>query len=654
MPNTPNHSGTSHTGVIRSSSPSEALQGASGHDDTAPVSHSEAGRRPAVLRLGVRGKFVATVGVLVVAVVAVALTGLVGVTRIHRQAAVLTEGRLRTVQDCADLISAAYQLHETALLQIAADTPQTDASVGDELDQTLVPGFNDAVSALSRDFADQPASLAEVARIRAGLDPYLDLRRTALSTAARDGSGRLDAATRTAVTQRIDAIFTDLVGAGEQLRAHEAIRAGKTEQEADDTYRSTLAALSVGVLVSLLLALAAVTGLVRNLVPRIRAYSQFASEVAAGRAVSSLTPGGRDELTVLGTALNEMVARRERLATVEAAQAEFVDTLQVTGTEDEAQDLVQRHLERSLPDSTVVVLRRNNSANRLEAATAIPAGDDLAERLVGAEPRSCTALRVGKTHHEGAGRRPLLTCSVCTDRDRPSTCEPLLVAGEVIGSVLVTHPTRPDPDHENLIRGTVAQAAPMLANLRNLALAEFRANNDTLTGLPNKRATDDTLKRMVAQANRSVASLTAIMLDLDHFKQINDRYGHGKGDEVLAAVGAVINTCLRASDFAGRFGGEEFLILLPDTATSTATQVAERIRAAIAAITIPGVERQITASLGIADLLEHAGTADGLIHEADRALYTAKNHGRNRISTVNATHGASATEPSPGAESPAG
>jgi len=194
--------------------------------------------------------------------------------------------------------------------------------------------------------------------------------------------------------------------------------------------------------------------------------------------------------------------------------------------------------------------------------------------------------------------------------------------------VSLDHP--PTADQDAAVRQTVAQAAPMLANLRNLAIAEFRANSDALTGLPNKRATDDTLKRMVAFANRSLSPLSAIMLDLDHFKQINDRYGHGKGDEVLAAVGAAITANLRVSDFAGRFGGEEFLILLPETTTASALPSAERIRTAIAAITLTGLDRDITASLGIADLLEHAGSPDGLIHEADRALYAAKAQGRNR------------------------
>ena len=279
----------------------------------------------------------------------------------------------------------------------------------------------------------------------------------------------------------------------------------------------------------------------------------------------------------------------ERVALAEQAQAEFIDTLQVTRSEDEAQELLQRHLQRSLPQSTVAVLRSNNSANRLQAATQLQDGSELAGRLLGAEPRSCVAVRLGRTHREGTGRPPLLNCMLCGDDDVPSTCEPLLVGGEVIGSVLVTCPQAIAESDDVQIRNTVSQAAPVLANLRSLALAEFRANNDSLTGLPNKRSTEDTVKRMVAQASRSVTPLTAIMLDLDHFKAINDLYGHAQGDEVLAAVGAAIQSTLRASDFAGRFGGEEFLVLLPETTVEAGWLVAEKVRSAIATISIPGV-----------------------------------------------------------------
>jgi diguanylate cyclase (GGDEF)-like protein len=179
-------------------------------------------------------------------------------------------------------------------------------------------------------------------------------------------------------------------------------------------------------------------------------------------------------------------------------------------------------------------------------------------------------------------------------------------------------------------RESVAQAAPVLANLRNLALAEFRAATDGLTGLVNKRAVQDTIKRMVAQASRTVTPLAAIVLDLDHFKQINDSFGHGRGDDVLAAVGAVLSDSVRASDFVGRNGGEEFIALLPNTTVAHATAVAEQIRTAIAAMTVPGVERYITASLGVAEIPAHAGDGDQLLRSADRALYVAKTNGRNR------------------------
>ena len=191
----------------------------------------------------------------------------------------------------------------------------------------------------------------------------------------------------------------------------------------------------------------------------------------------------------------------------------------MTASEDEAHELVRRHLRRSLPGSDVLVLKRNNSENRLEAATALQPGSALAARLQGAEPRTCLALRFGRTHREDPTRTPLLSCLLCAEDGGRSTCEPLLVAGQVIGSVLVNHEDALDVAEVTRIKNSVAQSAPVLGNLRNFALAEFRANNDSLTGLPNKRATDDTLKRMVAQANRSLTPHAAAMLDLDHFNR---------------------------------------------------------------------------------------------------------------------------------------
>jgi diguanylate cyclase (GGDEF)-like protein len=312
-------------------------------------------------------------------------------------------------------------------------------------------------------------------------------------------------------------------------------------------------------------------------------------------------------------------------------QSEFVSALQATEGEEEAHMLLKRHIERTIRGSEVVVLNRNNSADRLEPTTELPGSSELPEALAHAKPRTCLAVRFGHTHCEGVVSEPLIECAICGKAKGAATCEPLLVGGEVIGSVLVDHPDPLAAQQTQAIRDSVAQAAPVLANLRNLAIAEVRAATDALTGLPNNRAARDTIKRLVAHASRTVSPLSALLLDLDHFKQINDTFGHGKGDDVLAAVGATLRTTLRESDFVARYGGEEFVILLPSTPREDAQVVAEKVRAAISQIRVAGVERAITISIGVASLPDDAGDAATLLRIADRALYSAKAAGRNRV-----------------------
>jgi diguanylate cyclase (GGDEF)-like protein len=312
-------------------------------------------------------------------------------------------------------------------------------------------------------------------------------------------------------------------------------------------------------------------------------------------------------------------------------QAEFADTLQIAGDEDEAHRLLQRHLERTLAATSAVVLNRNNSADRLEAVTPLPAGSPLPGTLRGAEPRSCLAVRSGRTHRENGGRPALLSCPVCAPVPGTSCCVPLTVGGEVIGSVLLSRPEPYSEAEEQRIRESVGQAAPVLANLRNLAVAEIRAATDGLTGLPNKRAVTDALKRTFAQAATTQSPLALLLLDLDHFKQVNDQRGHPVGDQVLASVGATLRGTLRTRDFAGRNGGEEFAILLPDTGIADALEIAERIRAAIAEISLHGSDVSVTASIGVAVFPHHASSPDRLERLADAALYLAKRQGRNRV-----------------------
>jgi diguanylate cyclase (GGDEF)-like protein len=352
-----------------------------------------------------------------------------------------------------------------------------------------------------------------------------------------------------------------------------------------------------------------------------------------------------------GTVLAGRRARRERDRRLEqerlaAGQAEFAETLQLIGDEGAAHGLVKRHLERTIPLSVVTVLGRNNSANRLEAATEPPAGSTVAERLEGGvEPKACVATRIGRLHERSPGEEPLLRCELCGDEPGATTCTPLLVSGEVIGSVLLSTDAPLDEAERGRVGESVTQASPVIGNLRNLAIAETRAATDALTGLPNRRSLQDTVRRMLAQASRTVEPLAAVVLDLDHFKQINDRYGHEKGDDVLAAVGQLLSDAIRASDFAARAGGEEFCILLPGTDEVGAETLAEKLRVGISRLDVPGIDEAVTGSFGIATYPDHAIDAPTLLRKADRALYLAKDHGRDRVEVAAAPRTAEPSEP---------
>ena len=275
-------------------------------------------------------------------------------------------------------------------------------------------------------------------------------------------------------------------------------------------------------------------------------------------------------------------ARRRR-----RAQAEFVDAMQVARSEAEAYDVLSHHVERVSEALRVTVLNRNSSANRLEAVTPVEATCPTAQGLEGAAPDSCLAVRLARTYHRTPGDERLLRCDVCGMSANQTTCVPSLVGGEVIGAVLVEHVRPLGREPRGVIEHSVTEAAPVVANLRNLAVAELRAATDALTGLANQRTVHETLKRAAAQAGRNASPLAPVLFDLDHFKAINDIYGHGKGDDVLAAVGAVAANTVRASDFVGRLGGEEFAAVLPDTNRAGALRAAEKIRAALATISVP-------------------------------------------------------------------
>jgi len=163
--------------------------------------------------------------------------------------------------------------------------------------------------------------------------------------------------------------------------------------------------------------------------------------------------------------------------------------------------------------------------------------------------------------------------------------------------------------------------------------AEALARTDALTGLANRRAFDEAVQQELRRAERYASPLALVMADLDHFKSINDRFGHHVGDQVLTDFAQTLRTAVRDVDLAGRWGGEEFVVLMPGTTLEDATQAAERMRLAVAGrpTRLAGATCGYTASFGVAALSADDKTIHDLVGAADAALYRAKKNGRNRV-----------------------
>lgn len=240
---------------------------------------------------------------------------------------------------------------------------------------------------------------------------------------------------------------------------------------------------------------------------------------------------------------------------------------------------------------------------------------------------------------------------------RSVMCAPLISRGEILGAVYVENRERGNffgLDDLKLLEFFAAQAAVSIENAmlnddlegqvkaRTAELAQANqklyqlAITDPLTGLYNRRHFFEAAQEQIVEAQRSAAPLSVMMMDLDHFKQVNDTYGHLAGDHVLQAFAQRTLACVRAADVVGRYGGEEFALLLPETTLEQAVELGECLRAAIATepVMSEGVPIAITVSVGVAQYPQgEALSSDELFHLADQALYAAKEGGRNQVCT---------------------
>jgi len=219
---------------------------------------------------------------------------------------------------------------------------------------------------------------------------------------------------------------------------------------------------------------------------------------------------------------------------------------------------------------------------------------------------------------------------------RPVAVVPVIFQESTLGVLLVASddPRRVWRDNEVMLLRTVAdQVAVAVNQARLFQRLQQQALTDPLTGCFNRRFLQMQLERDVNLATRSRQSVSVVMLDIDHFKRVNDDHGHDAGDEALRLIAEALRSELRGVDTCARYGGEEFAIILPQADTEGALAVAERLRARVESLPIPTVGR-VTASLGVATFPTHVQARDLLVTAADRALYRAKREGRNRVRTA--------------------
>jgi diguanylate cyclase (GGDEF)-like protein len=347
----------------------------------------------------------------------------------------------------------------------------------------------------------------------------------------------------------------------------------------------------------------------------------------------------QNQLTVSHQEVGRLLADARR-QTAEITQiSELGSLLQACTSREEVFRLMPERMRRLFPGASGSIALLSASRNRVGSVAKwgiCPADQIFA-------PEECWALRRGRIHACPGGRSDARCPHLLGEG--PSVCIPLIANGDAIGmlSIQDDDPPHPVPDPEvdssafarrRHLAGTVAeQIAVAIANLNLRESLRLQAVRDPLTGLYNRRYMQEFLDRELHSARRKHRPLAVMMLDLDHFKRYNDSFGHSTGDQALANVGEMLLRSVRAEDIACRYGGEEFILILPECsllqATVRAEEICKRLREHC---TQPGHQASdLTFSIGVAAFDETTDRVDLLLKFADDALYDAKRAGRDRV-----------------------
>ncbi|HHU0020795.1 TPA: diguanylate cyclase [Legionella pneumophila] len=331
----------------------------------------------------------------------------------------------------------------------------------------------------------------------------------------------------------------------------------------------------------------------------------------------------------LANGMKELQKKNEQITLL----VEMSDIMLACGSQEKLSDVMAKYSQRLLQFSSGYLFIMHPSKNYLEKAASWgnPQPHDLTFT-----PEQCWAIRLGRIHYAGSSRIELM-CSHTMFAEQPELsllCVPLMAQNDIYGLLYLEVGLEFDENQQLLITAFAELTALALANVRLRENLRYQSIRDPLTGLYNRRYLEDFLFKQLHQAERTKASFAILMLDLDHFKKINDTFGHDAGDLVLKELGQILNSDIRLGDIAARYGGEEFVLLLYDIDAQAAKMKAENLRSAISNLQVKyGAQPvgQITASIGISVYPDDAKSPAEVIEAADKALYQAKNKGRNKV-----------------------
>ena len=352
--------------------------------------------------------------------------------------------------------------------------------------------------------------------------------------------------------------------------------------------------LLLGLLVSLALVSFVAYFEGRSIVRTLRGLAEAAHGIARGSFSERVPVRGRDEFAMLGTAFNDMANQLEaRLADLEAERMRLRDVITQFG-------------------EALAATHDVNQQLRVIVEAAVEATDARGARLLATDG---TVVETGDPDAEGQRLEFGLTAA------RTAFGTLTIVAEDF------------DTDQRLAASSLASHAAIALENARLRRIVERQALVDGLTGIANRRRCEDALTAEIARAERLGSTLTLVLADLDDFKTVNDLHGHVVGDDVLRTFSEVLRSTVRDTDLAGRWGGEEFVLLLPGADAAGGAQLADRVREALADCSFVGrhgAPVRVTCSFGVAQHRPGAGERE-LFSAADRALYRAKQTGKNRV-----------------------